>query len=100
MTTRQPLAETYLAEGRVKDALSQYKRVLADRERVLGRDHLDTIAARGNLGSAYHAAGRMASAVRLYEETGPVTTRCSAPITRTPWPAASAWPPRTTRSAG
>ena len=42
--------------------------MLADRERVLGPDHLDTIAARGNLGSAYHSAGKMASAVQLYEQ--------------------------------
>ena len=54
---------------RVKDAIDQYKWVLADRERVLGQQHLDTIAARGNLAAAYHAAGRMASALQLYEQT-------------------------------
>ena len=46
-----------------------YKRTLADRERVLGPDHLDTIAIRAALGSAYHSAGRMARAVQLHEET-------------------------------
>ena len=35
---------------------------------MLGPDHLDTIAARGNLGSAYHTAGRMASALQFYEQ--------------------------------
>ena len=69
LTTRQKLADAYLADGRIKDATSNYKKVLADRERVLGPDHLDTIAARGNLGSAYHSAGKMASAVQLYEQT-------------------------------
>jgi len=46
-----------------------YKRVLAERERVLGPDHLDTIAARGSLGATYHSAGRMADALKLYEQT-------------------------------
>ncbi len=58
-----------LPDGQIKKALSHYKRVLADRERVLGRAHLETIAARGSLGSAYHAAGRMGSALQLYEQT-------------------------------
>ena len=53
----------------MKDAIGHYKWVLADRERVLGQQHLDTVAARGNLAAAYHAAGRMASALQLYEET-------------------------------
>ena len=30
---------------------------------------LDTIAVRGSLGSAFHAAGRMGSALQLYEQT-------------------------------
>ena len=42
-----------------------HKKLLADREKVLGPDHLDTIATRGSLGSAYHSAGNMASAVHL-----------------------------------
>ena len=67
--TRQKLADTYLAGGQIKEAISLYKRVLADREHVLGSDHLDTIAARGCLGSAYYAGGRMGSALQLYEQT-------------------------------
>jgi tetratricopeptide (TPR) repeat protein len=68
LLARQLLGDTYLADGRVKDAISQLKRVLADREEVLGRDHLDTIVARGSLASAYHSAGKMASALQLYEQ--------------------------------
>jgi hypothetical protein len=41
----------------------------ANRERVQGGDHQDTITARGNLASAYHSAGRIADAVPLYERT-------------------------------
>jgi tetratricopeptide (TPR) repeat protein len=42
---------------------------VSNRERVLGQEHLLTTAARGALGTAYHAAGKMASAVRLAERT-------------------------------
>ena len=69
MATRQHLGDASLAAGLPKDAISCYKRVLADRERVLGPDHPDTIAARGNLAAANFSAGRMAAAVQLYEET-------------------------------
>jgi tetratricopeptide (TPR) repeat protein len=57
-----------IADGRVKEAIRHYKRALTDREEVLGPDHPDTIAARGNLGYAYHTAGRMASALQFYEQ--------------------------------
>jgi tetratricopeptide (TPR) repeat protein len=42
--------------------------LLADRERVLGRDHPDTLRTRNNLADAYMAAGRTAEAVALYEQ--------------------------------
>ena len=58
-----------MADDQIKDAINQYKRALADRERVFGPDHLDTMRARGNLAAAYHSAGRMASAMQLYEQT-------------------------------
>ena len=44
-----------------------YERVLADRSRVLGEDHPDTITARGNLAYAYRSAGRLKDAVPHYE---------------------------------
>ena len=67
IATRDRLAAAALAEGRVKDGIKQYKRVLSDREQVLGRDHPDTIATRANLSSAYQAAGRIPDAMRLAE---------------------------------
>jgi hypothetical protein len=42
MTTRHGLVGSYLASARAKEALAAYKRVAADRERVLRPDHLDT----------------------------------------------------------
>ena len=46
-----------------------YERTLADRERVLGPDHPDTLTSRNNLAAAYRAAGRAAEAIPLYERT-------------------------------
>ena len=43
--------------------------LLADRERVLGPDHPDTLHSRNNLAAAYRAAGRAAEAIPLYERT-------------------------------
>jgi len=43
--------------------------LLADRERVLGPDHPDTLTSRSNLAVAYRAAGRAAEAIPLHERT-------------------------------
>ncbi len=41
---------------------------LADRERVIGVYHPDTLASRNNLAYAYLAVGRLAEAIPLYEQ--------------------------------
>ena len=43
--------------------------LLADQERVLGADDPDTLTTRGNLATAYQAAGRTAEAITLFEQT-------------------------------
>jgi tetratricopeptide (TPR) repeat protein len=43
--------------------------LLADRERVLGPDHPDTMTTRNNLANAHRAAGRAADAIPLLERT-------------------------------
>jgi tetratricopeptide (TPR) repeat protein len=43
--------------------------LVADRERVLGADHPDTLTSRNNLAYAYQSAGRLGEAVPLYERT-------------------------------
>ena len=68
MTTRHGLADSYLASGRSKEAVAAYKRVVADRERVLGPDHLDTLTARNNLGAAYQETGKTAAAELACEQ--------------------------------
>jgi hypothetical protein len=67
MITREHLAAALLAEGRVKEGLSQAERLLRDREEVLGEDHPDTIAARALCTAACYAAGRMTSALENAE---------------------------------
>ena len=43
--------------------------LVADRERVLGDTHPDTLASRNNLASAYQDAGRLDEAIPLFERT-------------------------------
>ena len=43
--------------------------LVADTERVLGPDHPGSLAARGNLATAYRVAGRLDEAIPLYERT-------------------------------
>ena len=45
------------------------ERTLADRERVLGQTHPNTLTCRGNLANAYQEAGRLAEAIPLLERT-------------------------------
>ena len=50
-----------------EDSIELYEQVLAERERVLGADHPDTLTVRNNLAGAYKSAGRLAEAVELFE---------------------------------
>ena len=53
--------------------------LLADRERVLGPDHPDTLTSRNNLGEAYRMAGRAAEAIPLHERALADQARISGP---------------------
>ena len=56
------------AVGRGAEAIRLHEETLADRERVLGPDHPDTLKSRNNLASAYQEAGRTAEAMSLHEK--------------------------------
>jgi hypothetical protein len=58
-----------VAAGRAAEAIGLHERTLADRERVLGPDHPDTLQSRNNLATAYQDAGRAAEAIPLHERT-------------------------------
>ena len=71
--TRYPTTKlgntSYQAAGRLEEAISLFERSLGDYERVLGRDHLDTLTSRSILASAYQAAGRLDEAIPLFERS-------------------------------
>jgi hypothetical protein len=52
LTSRNNLAGAYASAARVGEAIPLYGRTLADRERVLGADHPDTLTSRDNLSRA------------------------------------------------
>jgi tetratricopeptide (TPR) repeat protein len=56
-------------QGQPGRAAGYLQRALADRLRVLGADHPDTLASRNNLAYAYQEAGDLGRAIPLYEQT-------------------------------
>ncbi|PBC66237.1 tetratricopeptide repeat protein [Streptomyces sp. TLI_235] len=55
-------------QGQLIRAIGHLRRALADRVRVLGGDHPDTLASRNNLAGAYQSAGDLGRAIPLYEQ--------------------------------
>ncbi|HTP16652.1 MAG TPA: tetratricopeptide repeat protein [Streptosporangiaceae bacterium] len=53
--------------GRLGQAIPLYEHTLADRERVLGSDHPQTLTSRNNLAYAYKAAAGLAVNVNVNE---------------------------------
>ena len=65
---RNARAHQYLQEGRDDLAIPLFEEVLAERVRVLGADHPDTIASRGNLAGAYESAWCLGKAISQYKK--------------------------------
>ena len=57
-----------LGQGQPARAAGHLQRALADRQRVLGQDHPDTLSSRNNLAGAYQAAGDLGRAIPLFEQ--------------------------------
>ncbi|WP_146763045.1 tetratricopeptide repeat protein, partial [Micromonospora noduli] len=55
-------------QGQHATAITQFEQVLADRRRVLGDDHPNTLTSVNNLASAYHSVGRVEEATTLFEQ--------------------------------
>ena len=68
LASRNNLAGTYRASGRLDKAIALYEQTLEDSIRVLGPDHPSTLTSRLNLAGAYQAAGRLDEAITLYEQ--------------------------------
>jgi len=54
--------------GRAREAVEALEKASEGLERMLSRDHLDTLESRNNLAVAYANAGRLADAIRTTEE--------------------------------
>ena len=68
LASRNNLAGTYRASGRLDKAIALYEQNLEDSIRVLGPDHPSTLASRFNLAGAYRASSRLDEAIILYEQ--------------------------------
>ena len=62
------VAQAYESAGRLTDAIALYEQTLDGSLRILGPDHLHTLAFRNNLAGAYQGAGRFDESIRLYEQ--------------------------------
>jgi tetratricopeptide (TPR) repeat protein len=63
------LAGVYISIGDIGQGIPLYEQTLADRMRLLGQDHPDTLTSRNNLALAYQWVGDRARAIPLYEQT-------------------------------
>jgi Tetratricopeptide repeat len=61
-------AITYSDLGQTKDAVALLEKVLEARHRILGDEHLDTLARMNNLAAMYRDLGQMKDAVSLQEK--------------------------------
>ena len=73
------LGYTYRSAGRLKDAIPQYERVVADMERLLPAGHRDALAARAILGAAYQQGRRLREAITTYERVVADSERALGP---------------------
>ena len=68
LASRNSLAGTYRASGRLDKAITLYEQILEDSIRGLGSDHPGTLTSRFNLAGAHRASGRLEEAITLYEQ--------------------------------
>ena len=68
LTARGYLARTLVRRGRSGDAETIYRDLLADRLRVQGEDHIDTLATRHDVAAALGVQGRYHEAEQLYRQ--------------------------------
>jgi hypothetical protein len=67
--TRDNLAGALQLAGHPDQAISLYQATLADRRRVLGDDHPDTLTTCNNLAMAYRSTGQWDQAIPLFQAT-------------------------------
>ncbi len=82
LASRNNLAATYRASGRLDKAIALYEQTLDDVARILGPDHPSTLASRLSLVGAYRATGRLEEAITLYEQVFSGRSRVLGPDDR------------------
>ena len=68
LASRNNLAGTYRASGRLDEAITLKKQILADAMRIMGPDSPGASAARNSLAATYRDAGRLNEAITLYKQ--------------------------------
>ena len=68
LSTKDSLASTYWAQGKIAEASKLEEEVLEQRVRILGEEHPDTLSTKHNLAETYKAQGKIAEASKLEEE--------------------------------
>ena len=81
---QQPRLRLPVGGAAASEAIALYERTLADRERVLGPDHPDTLTSRNNLACAYQSAGTWTRRSRCTSRPSPTASGSWAPTTPTP----------------
>ena len=68
LTSRNSLAGSYRASGRLDEAIALFEQTLEDSTHTLGPHHPDTLTTRNSLASAYQDAGRLNDAIALHKQ--------------------------------
>jgi hypothetical protein len=76
---RERLADAYVQDGRIAEALPVLEAALADREAALGPQHPDTAMARLLVARSLGAAGRESEAIKQYEQAAVARERMLGP---------------------
>ena len=79
LASRNNLAGTYRASGRLDKAIALYEQTLEDSIRGLGTDHPSTLTSRFDLAGVYRASGRLEEAITLYEQVFSGRSRVLSP---------------------
>jgi tetratricopeptide (TPR) repeat protein len=68
LTVSKNVADSYVDNNRLADAIPLFQSLLERRQTKLGPNHRDTINSRFDLAEAYQLAGRLTEALPLYEQ--------------------------------
>jgi tetratricopeptide (TPR) repeat protein len=65
LRARQSIADVYMSQGQYEEAERLFRRVLQERQRLLGADDLDTLKTLQGIADVYRSQGRYEEAKQL-----------------------------------